>query len=206
MLEVATLDRRDLLKRIALLLGSAALPASVALSAARGPAQRFLSPAQFKLLSAVADTIIPRTDTPGAVQAGVPRLVDGLLANWASPRRRAEMIAAMERIDRLALSSNHKRFALLAPMRRQELLRPHDVAALKPVPRTDGLTGIGAFLAGPTVADNGYGKLKELIVVLYYSSRIGLTQELTYSHAPGKWQPSVPVAPGTRPAGAGGPF
>ena len=59
---------------------------------------------------------------------------------------------------------------------------------------------------GPRVADPGYGKLKELIVVLYYYSEPALTKELTYEHAPGEWQPSIPLTPETRAAGGFGLF
>ena len=37
-------------------------------------------------------------------------------------------------------------------------------------------------------------------------SEPGMTQELAYEHAPGAWQPSIPVTPETRPAGGLGPI
>jgi hypothetical protein len=40
----------------------------------------FLSATEFALLTALADTIIPRTDTPGAADAGVPAAIDRHLA------------------------------------------------------------------------------------------------------------------------------
>ena len=38
-------------------------------------------------------------------------------------------------------------------------------------------------------------------MVLYYQSEVALTTELTYEHAPGKWQPSIPLTPETRQTG-----
>ena len=39
---------------------------------------KVFSPEELRLLGQLADVIIPTTDTPGAAQAGVPLLIDGL--------------------------------------------------------------------------------------------------------------------------------
>ena len=81
------IDRRGLLQRAFLLAGATLTPgfSIEALAADAANAPRFLDARRIELLMAVADTIIPQTDTPGAVDAGVPALFDGLLRNWASP-------------------------------------------------------------------------------------------------------------------------
>ncbi|HET6680697.1 MAG TPA: gluconate 2-dehydrogenase subunit 3 family protein, partial [Gemmatimonadaceae bacterium] len=49
---------------------------------------RQLTPAQLALVAAVADTIIPRTDTPGAVDVGVPAFVEAVVdASWPEDDR-----------------------------------------------------------------------------------------------------------------------
>jgi len=197
------MDRRGMLGRMAALVGATAAtalsPAALA-KAAAGP-QRYLDATSFALLSAVADTIVPRTDTPGAVDAGVPATIDALLLNWASGERRYALAQALARIDAKARSQQGKSFADLAPDARYALLDAHDVEALAVVPAEQKLSGLAAMMAGPAVADRGYAKLKELIVLAYYMSEPALTQELAYEHAPGEWQPSIPVTPQTRPAG-----
>lgn len=199
------LDRRSMLQRMASLLGAAALPGD-ALAVGAPRARRFLDAGRTSLLSAVADTIIPQTDTPGALAAKVPAKLDAMLVNWASPQRRAELIDALARIDTAAIAQEKSRFATLSPERRKDLLVAYDIAALKPVPRTDKLTGMAAMMAGPSVIDAGYAKLKELIVLLYYYSEEALTTELTYEHVPGGWTPSVKVTPDTRATGGLGNF
>ena len=47
-------------------------------------------------------------------------------------------------------------------------------------------------------ADPTYRKFKNLILSLYYISEPGATQELRYEHAPGAWEPSIPVTADTR--------
>lgn len=221
------MDRRVLLQRAMLLLGASVMPGGAeALAAAAKAGARLLDAKRYELLTAVADTIVPKTDTPGAVEAGVPQVIDSMLRNWASPARRAELTAALDAIDARARAAGHKSFASLTPQQRHDLLVPHDAAALKVVPRpappppATVVQGTPTVIdpkqgrakqettqdlrAGPPVADPGYGKLKELIVIGYYYSEAALTHELPYEHAPGQWQPSIPVTPQTRPAGGAG--
>jgi gluconate 2-dehydrogenase gamma chain len=206
--DFAQMDRRTMIQRIALLLGAASLPADAFALAAKGKGKRYLTPAQFALLSAVADTIIPVTDTPGAVATGVPRQLDGMLAKWASAAHRTEMVGALTEIDALALTAYKKGFAALDPARRKSLLVEYDKAALKPgPPRKEKLSGFAAMAAGPPVAKPGFLRLKDLVIALYYSSEVALTKELIYEHVPGQWVPSMKVTPETRPfAGVGGLF
>jgi gluconate 2-dehydrogenase gamma chain len=44
---------------------------------------RFLNEADFKTISRIADLIIPATDTPGAIQAGVPEYIDLVISREA---------------------------------------------------------------------------------------------------------------------------
>lgn len=196
-------DRRSLLQHLALLLGATALPAE-ALAAPRQRAQRFLPPPRFATLSAVSDTLIPATDTPGALAAKVPEVLDGMMRNWASAKTRTELAGALAAIEAAARASDKTVFAALSPERRKAVLIEHEKAALKPVPRKEQLTGLAALMRPPSVADPGYYRLKSMIIALYYNSEVAMTQELIYTHVPGPYQPSVKIEPGTRPEAGGG--
>ena len=202
------LDRRSMMAQIGWIIGASALPADVfARPARRSPdARRFMAPSQMALLGTIADTMIPQTDTPGALAAKVPAKFDALLLNWASPQRQQDLIGAMSRINAAAMVQEKVGFAALSPEKRTALLTAHDLAALKNVPRTEKLTGMAAMMAGPAVADPGYGKLRELILLLFFYSQEALTSVLTYEHSPGGWTPSIKVTPETRNTGGLGMF
>lgn len=205
MSEIMHMDRRSLLQSAFALVG-----ASVALSACDfgglGSKGTFtFDDKQRALVSAIADTFIPKTDTPGAAEAGVPKAFEGLLSNWAKPETKDLLIGAIDKIDAAATKAKGKGFADLAPADRLAVLTPIDIEGLKPDLNAPKLSGLAAMMAGPAFMDPGYGKLKNLLVTLYYTSEIGLTQELPYNHNPGKFQPSIPVTDKTRPA-AGGMF
>lgn len=205
MTELSPMDRRTLIERAAWLLGAAMVPGE-ALARPTARARRFLTPARMNLLSAVADTIIPQTETPGALAAHVPAKFDGLLNTWASPQRKLELVAALAKINDAAMAQEKSTFAALSADRRKALLTAYDLAALRNVPDTRGLKGMAAMMAGPPVADPGYAKLRELIILLYYYSEEALTTELVYEHSPGGWTPSIKVTPETRNTGGLGMF
>ncbi len=200
MLELDGMDRRALMQRALLLVGASVMVAACEtispLAAAAEPAS--LTAAQMATLTAMADTIVPRTDTPGALDVGVPSLFAGLLDNWAAPATAAILTDALDRVQRLP--TDRRDFADLSPAERKAVLQPFDVAALVAVGRPT------SPLAPAPTADPAYSRLKQLILTLYYMSQHGMTRELGYIHVPGRWDPSIPRTATTRPAGGTGLF
>jgi hypothetical protein len=133
-------DRRALIQRMALLLGAAALPAEAFAAPARRrtAAARALSAPLYAVLTAAADTIVPATDSPGALAAKVPQVLDGMLTTWASSTTRESITEALRRIDAAARRAKGKGFAALTTAERAEMLKPHDAAALTKVPAPAG--------------------------------------------------------------------
>lgn len=200
MLEQNGLSRRALMQRALILAGaSAAIGACDAIGLADDDSPFRFDAEQMALLTAVADVMIPKGDTVGALDAGVPASFEGLMANWASPETRESMIAQMAAID--ALDPDGAAFASLPAERQAELLTAHDAAAIAP---SDGPR---ASPFGPPPATNPeYQRFKQLLVTLFYLSEAALTQEIAYTHAPGEWKPSIPVTSETRPEGGPGMF
>jgi gluconate 2-dehydrogenase gamma chain len=170
------LDRRALLLGAVFLVGgAAALTRFTRKSASRtgvdGPS---MSGDQFMLLEQVAETLIPGTDTPGALAAGVPAFVRDMLTDWASAATRSEVIAVLESIDRQAWAQFGAAFLELSPERRFAVLRRYDEDALGR-------------------QDPAYTRFKYLVLVGYYQSEIGATQELRYELVPGAWRSCLPL-------------
>lgn len=198
------MDRRGLMSRAMLLLGATALAGCEFLPGSSKPAT--LGADQIKLLEAYADTLIPATDTPGAVGAGVPKVLAQMYTDWASDKTREALSGALDRLDAAARKAKGKGFAELPPAERQAFLSEHDKAALVDVPPPADAPKGNPFEPVVSVADNGYHKLKQLVATLYYSSEVALTKELIYEHVPGGWTASVKVTKDTRPAITFGAF
>jgi gluconate 2-dehydrogenase gamma chain len=171
------LDRRALvLGAVFLLGGAAALTRFTRKSASMtGPEGPGLSGDQFMLLEQVADTMIPGTDTPGALAAGVPLFVRDMLADWASAATRIEILAVLESIERQAWAQFGAAFLELSAERRLAALRRYDADALGR-------------------QDPAYSKFKHLVLVGYYQSEIGATEELRFELVPGAWRSCLPLA------------
>ena len=171
----ATINRRSLLLGAVFMLGgAAALTRFVRKPAAGGNVEAVFSPEQFALLEQVVDVIIPRTDTPGALDAGVPAFMHQMLAEWASPETRADVINVLESIERRAWNKYGAAFRELPGERRLEVMRALD---------DEGLAR----------EDLAYGKFKSLVLVGYYHSELGATQELRYELVPGAWRSCLPL-------------
>ena len=192
MTDLMTMDRRALMARAMVLVGASAT--GVLGSAVRAASDfEGLSPVRSAALAAMADTIIPRTDTAGALDTNVPARLEAMLGSWASPRTVADFTGVLDEVA--SLENGGTPFAELPAQKRHDLLLAFDAAAMAPrVEEVPGFRGSRAVLTNPE-----YGRLKELIVTLYFMSPEALSQELVYDHVPGRWDPSIEVTPETRP-------
>jgi gluconate 2-dehydrogenase gamma chain len=140
-------------------------------SAARGPV---LAANQFALLEQVTDIIIPATDTPGAIGAGVPEFIRELLNEWGNAESRAEIASVLERVEQRSWKMHGAAFLELPAGPRVEILRAMDAESI-------------------AAHDKAYRKFKYLVLLGYYHSQIGATQELRYELVPGAWRACVPL-------------
>jgi hypothetical protein len=89
---------------------------------AGGTRGRALSRARMALVVALADTILPRTDTPGAVDVAAPEFVDLLLAEWYPDEERRELVAGLDALDARCREAQGGSFADLDPAKRAVFL------------------------------------------------------------------------------------
>ena len=81
--------RREVLQGLIVSVGgAAALTAcggvATVISTRPNAAARFYTEQELALVTRVSDLIIPRTETPGALDVNVPGYLDGLMSDWAS--------------------------------------------------------------------------------------------------------------------------
>jgi hypothetical protein len=105
--------------------------------------------------------IIPATDTPGAKAALVDRFIDGVLQAAQRPER-DRFLAGLAWLDTRSTTLFKKPFAAATPAQQTELL-----TRLSAEPSTEARTGVAFFNA-----------IKSMTITGYYTSEIGLRQEL----------------------------
>ncbi|MBW8812691.1 MAG: gluconate 2-dehydrogenase subunit 3 family protein [Caulobacterales bacterium] len=134
-----------------------------------------LSAAQALALTAAAGRIVPTTETPGAVEAGVPQFVDRTLATWSTPLDVEKMKAGLTRLDSDARVAHGKVFAALDPAQQDALLTAYDAEA-----KTQGWAHF-------------FSVLRELVTWGYFTSEAGATKALNYNPVPGPYRGCVPL-------------
>ena len=113
------MNRRELLQRVAWLMGgTVATPAVLAVlnGCSRTPgtgAPLVLDEAQRALIAEVAEIIIPRTDTPGAQDVGVPRFIAAMLQDAFSSEEQQSFISGLQDFEMAAQRAHGKLFLQL---------------------------------------------------------------------------------------------
>ena len=132
-------------------------------------APKFFTPAQFLVVSRLSDLIIPPTETPGAVAAGAPQYID-LVVNQ-DPKLQVTFGDGLKRLDTISQSrfAGHG-FLQLTEAQQVEILTPLIEAA----DQQNGEISVGGDAAF-------FRAIKKLTADGYYTSRIGLIQELGYN-------------------------
>ena len=210
-------SRRDTLKIIGAIGTTCAFPfsadelygqhvhsAAMAPPAPAGPYQpKFFTPPELATVSRLADLIIPKTDTPGAVDAGVPQYIDLVVS--ANPEHQKRCREGIAWIDRHARKKFAKLFLQLSEAQQIQLLTPLSEAAdrapeiLLPPPQTRKSSAKNVQAGVESNQDTIQSKqpepdpdrirstgaaffrvVKNLTADGYYTSQAGLVQELGY--------------------------
>jgi gluconate 2-dehydrogenase gamma chain len=188
------MDRRDALKRTAWLMGgaiSAPALAGILKGCTAKPSvdwkPQFFSEEQAAIISEVAEIIIPKTDTPGAKETGVPGFIDLLLKDVYSKEDQDRFINELKAFDQEAITTKGDSFLDLDPEDQQAFVKQkHDEA-------------VQAEANGPRAPRGTTPKrpfvlmMKELTMLGYFTSEVGATQVLQYDPVPGAYKGCVPL-------------
>ncbi|MEY4706428.1 MAG: hypothetical protein RJB58_151 [Pseudomonadota bacterium] len=177
-------NRRELMIGAAALFGSSlAAPLARAATAAEAgtpagfTASRVLfTDEQRALVAALSEVIIPTTDTPGAVAAGVPAFMEMMLADWYEPTDRNEFMAALGVVDGYARVRYARPFAGLNP------------------DAQDAVLTLAMENAIPGLSNRFFEHCRQMVILGYYSSEIGCKQERIYLPVPGRYDGAYPYA------------
>lgn len=164
--------------------------AAAALAAAGAPAAApaaGLTQPELKILATAADAIVPATDTPGAIAAGVPHLIDALVRGWMTPDERSVFRAGLADLDARARRHYKHGFAACTPAQATTLLQ----ALRADSPYAGRTFELVARIEDPKAPF--YLRLRDLVVYGYFTSEIGSTKELRYVAVPGRFDGDVDV-------------
>jgi hypothetical protein len=200
------MNRRALLKYTAYLTGYAvAAPLSSAIFSgckAEAPTTPFI-PAfftddEYQHLSAMINTMLPPTATPGAVALGVPQFVDLVLSVYSEAEDKDKVREGLGTWSADVKQQSGKPYYELSPAEQLSLLNQLDAAARE---RADAITAadqqyIQQYQNNNVEKDEEspwWLMLKEIAIGGYYSSEKIGTEVLAYDPVPGPYQGCIPL-------------
>ena len=171
------MDRREAIKRTSLLLGGAISSSAIAgvlsgcqVNNAVDWTPTFLDHEQAKMVEAIADCILPTTDTPGALDVGVPAFVDLMLKEVYSQAEQQNFTVGMTALEATCEEQHKKKFLSCNQQEQTALLTQQEKAA-----------GGAGFIR----------MIKELTLLGYFTSEPVMTNLLNYNPVPGKYEGCV---------------
>lgn len=184
------MDRREALRRTALLMGGA-VSAPAIMGILNGCTAKpdilwkpvFLKDDQASIVSIVSDIIIPRTDTPGAQDAGVPAFIDQMLKEVYSEEDQKFFIDGLTTFNEEAKKEHGDEFVDLSEEDQSAFVKKlHDAAVeaentTVPAPKRPFIL-----------------MMKELTMLGFFTSEPGATQVLQYVAVPGAYKGCIPLS------------
>jgi len=184
------MDRREALKRTAWVLGTA-VSAPTIMAVLKGCAAKptlnwkpvFFTEEQAGLVSQLAETIIPKTDTPGAKDAGVPSFIDLVVKDCYKKEDQEKFVAGLKAFDEQSKSEAGDAFLDLDAAKQTEFINKVYKQATE-----------AAKTAEPTADKPFILTMRELTLAGFFTSEPGATQVLQYEAVPGAYHGCLPLA------------
>jgi glucoside 3-dehydrogenase (cytochrome c) hitch-hiker subunit len=147
-----------------------------------------LNPHQAATVKAMAELILPRTETPGAADVGATDFIDLMLTEWYDDADRTRFLNGLAGVDS-----------------RSTQLFGKDFVDCSAVQQEDILTYLGEKMAATGVYWSRtehdfptdvtfYGILRRLTITAYYTSEKGATEELHFEIVPGQYEGCKPLS------------
>ncbi len=204
------MNRRDALQRVAIMMGGAiSAPSLVAMlegckSAESGSSASFsLSTDYQNLVAEIAEIIIPKTDTPGAKEAGVGPFIELMIKDCYSAEQGQHFIKGLDTIEEKAKAAGGN-FVSLAAEKQTAILKEMEADAKKEseeakAKQIDPETGKEKEDAKKSEKLTPFFQLmKELTLFGYFTSEPGATQALDYVPIPGAYNGCIPLKEGQK--------
>lgn len=133
-----------------------------------------------ELLAEIAETLIPKTDTPGAKELGIHQFVAVMVDDCYDKETQAQFMIGLKEIDMLSDQHFSKLFTALTSLQREELLYK---------------------IENNEIGENVlpfYNLTKRLTIQGYVKSEYVMSNLLVYQLVPGRYHGSFPVKDITR--------
>lgn len=202
------MNRREALRRVAILTGAAiSMPLAGAIlqgcesGANTGVAEglKYMTQVQYDVFNELAGRIIPKTETPGAKEAGVTDFVDTMLAEFYSEKESKEYVGMIDEFEKTCKAENGQSFTKMTDEERDIYLEKVEAAAHQErdlrfeKQQTQGSKTL-VTEAEEQPKPIFWFTAKQAILSAFFISEVGKTQVQQHITNPGPFQGCVPLA------------
>ncbi len=208
------MDRRELLKKVALLTGAAVIGGELFLSGCKtGPkAAAEFSPGTISLLDEIGETIIPATTTPGAKASQIGEFMKVMVTDCYTQRQQDAFMSGINEVDEACKKMHSKSFMECTPEQRHALLVSLEKEAKefnqkrnetdKPLREEHKKKNEALAWKDQTEFEGSpshyYTMMKQLTLTGFFTSKTGMTETLRHIPVPGKFDGEFPYAKGDK--------
>ncbi|MCX6319624.1 MAG: gluconate 2-dehydrogenase subunit 3 family protein [Bacteroidetes bacterium] len=209
------MDRRELLKMIAVLTGGVVIGGEVFLSGCKTGAKAAdagFTEANIALLDEVAETIIPATATPGAKAAKVGEFMKIMVTDCYTEPQQTAFVNGISQLEEACKKANSKSFMECTPQQRHDLLVALEKEAKaynakrdeEDKPKREALEKANKDLPWKDQKEfegapsHYYTMMKQLTLFGFFTSKTGMTETLRHAPVPGKFDGAFPYAKGDK--------
>lgn len=209
------MDRRELLKMIAVVTGGVVIGGEVFLSGCKTGAKAAdagFTPSNIALLDEVAETIIPATATPGAKAAKVGEFMKIMVTDCYTERQQTAFINGISALEEACKKANSKSFMDCTPQQRHDLLVSLEKEAKdfntkkdeadKPLREANEKANKEKAWKDQVEFEPApphyYTLMKQLTLFGFFTSKTGMTETLRHEPVPGKYDGAFPYAKGDK--------
>ncbi len=184
------MDRREAVKYISMLLGGTVVGSSFFLSGCKANDDKVsmqFTDADIAFLDEVAETILPRTSTPGAKDAAVGKFMTVMVNDCYEKEDQEVFHKGMKQLKDIAKEKMGDTFMKLPADKKQELLIQLDKEQKEFQEKKK-----------PEERSHYFRMMKELTLLGFFTSEPGATQALRYIERPGRYDGCVPYKKGDK--------
>lgn len=191
------MNRRKAVQHVALLLGGSVLGAEMFIQSgcnpidtkkvAEAPVTTFFSEVEIELLDEITETIIPRTDTPGAKDAKVAEFMNVMVRDCYTKEDQKIFKEGLKKLQQQCKEKYRADFMRVNADQKKEfinLVNREELDYNKNKKKGD--------------PKHYFRMLRELTLLGFFTSEPGATKVLRYVSVPGKYEPCIPYTKGEK--------
>jgi len=198
------MERRELLKMIAVLTGGALIGGNAFLTGCANPStasKGVWSSANLALLDEVGETILPTTaSSPGAKEAKVAEFMNKFVNDCYEEMHQKALIAGIDKIDQDCQTKTGKSFMKCSAKEREDFLIALEKEAkelnLQIEEKEKAEREKNKDFKG--LPKHYFTYMKQLTLLGYFTSEIGYTKARRYEAVPGRYDGNVPYVKGEK--------